>query len=161
MLADRIGRAAEAKALVDATEVVLTQARARLAGNNLEHQILIVTALDDRHVNVFTPSGLTGAVLRHLGLRNAWTAGGAASFVTLGVERLAAMPDTTIVAIAAGGGDHLPELAAGPLWNALPAVQAGRVLRLPPVLESGGLPAAARLARLLAEALTASRDTAE
>ncbi len=151
-LAERLGRAAAGAALEADCRATLAQARAALAGYD-GRPLYVLSVLDAQHVNVFGRNSLHHDVLLRLGLRNAWDGDTAGEFATLGIERLVQTPEARIIAIAAGGGDRLGAVAASPLWQALPAVRAGRVLPVGPVLGSGGLPAARRFARLLASAL--------
>jgi iron complex transport system substrate-binding protein len=96
-----------------------------------------------------------GDVLGRLGFQNAWpkpTSYGAAAPVPL--EVLAEVPEASIVIISPVPPDAQGTLARSPLWNAIPAVRAGRVATLPPVNPFGALPAASRFAWLFTEALS-------
>lgn len=150
----RCGREAGAAALLAETEAALAEARAALSG--LSRPLYLVNPGDTRHLRCFGADSLFGEVLARLGLTNAWTAGTAYSATaTVGIEALVAVPEAWIVLL-----DPLPvaaqALQEGVLWRALPAVQAGRVVRLPPVNPFGALPAARRFARLLHHALLAA-----
>ena len=149
------GQAAAAEAVVATATARLAATRAGLAGRAMP-PLLVVSFLDPRHVAVYGANGIVGAVLDRLGLRNAWTAPtGRWGSATVGLDALA-VADTAFLWII----DPLPPDARGaldrsPLWQALPFVRAGRVGMLPPVLMFGALPAAVRLADLLAPRLDA------
>jgi iron complex transport system substrate-binding protein len=150
----RCGREAGAEALRAATEAALAAARAELSG--LSRPLYLVNPGDTRHLRCFGADSLFGEVLARLGLRNAWSGGTAYSATaTVGIEALAAVPEAWIVLL-----DPMPPasgaLQDGVLWRALPAAQAGRVVRLPPIDPFGALPAAGRFARLLHQALLAA-----
>jgi len=135
----------------------LEPAMAELAGRLrpfAERPCFLINLGDARHFRAFGRDSLFGAALERLGLANAWsddTRYRAQAQVQL--EALARVPEARIVVVG-----PLPEAArrtlpGSGLWNALPAVRAGRVTLLPPVSPFGGLPAALRFARLLAEGL--------
>ncbi len=152
-LAETLGLQAEAAALVARTEAALAEARAIVAG---DRPCYLATLLDARNVNLYGAASLADAVLRRLGRRNAW-AGAAttrAEFATLGLAALAGEPTARLLHLDSGAGSPMAAVRHSSLWQALPLVREGRVTSLPPVLGSGGLPSAARLARLLAETLT-------
>ncbi len=153
-LAERLNLSAAGDALAADCDETLAWARDALSGYD-GRPLYVLSVLDDRHVNIFGRHSLHHDVLLHLGLRNAWDAGGltGGEFATVGVERLADVPEARIIAITPGGGSRLGAITSSSLWQALAPVRAGRVLSVPPVLGSGGLPAARRLARLLAAAL--------
>ncbi|AJC81872.1 ferrichrome ABC transporter substrate-binding protein (plasmid) [Rhizobium etli bv. phaseoli str. IE4803] len=109
---------------------------------------------DARHFRVFGSDSMFGEVLKRVGLKNAWQ--GATSYsaaAPVGIETLAAMPDTWIVMIAPHPAGAVATLSASSFWNALPAVREKRVLTLGAVNPYGALPAAGRFADLLAEGL--------
>lgn len=119
-----------------------------------ERPCFLINLGDARHFRAFGRDSLFGATLERLGLANAWSDGTRyRAQAQIQLEALARAPEARIVIVG-----PLPEAArrtlpGSGLWNALPAVRAGRVTLLPPVSPFGGLPAALRLARLLAEGL--------
>jgi iron complex transport system substrate-binding protein len=146
-LGRRLGREAAAMRLRDAAEASFAAERERLGRRSLP-PLLVASFVDARHLRVFGPNSLHGAVLRRLGLANGWT--GATSFwgfATVRLEQLAEPPGAALLLM-----DPLPPavartLAGNPLWAALPAVRAGRVARMPPCWPFGGLPSAMRFGR--------------
>lgn len=100
---------------------------------------------------------LMDAVLRRLGLENAWSGGDDVwGWVKTGPEALARRPDAMIIHIAQywqGVGLAMHRLTRGAVWNALPQVRNGRLLSLPPIDIFGGLPTALRFAGLLTDAV--------
>ncbi len=153
-LARRLNLPFAGDALADRCDAAMARARDRLSTYD-GRPLYLLSVLDDRHVNVFGPNSLHHDVLTRLGLHNAWEGSGitGGEFATVGVEQLAKVPEARIIAITPGCGNRFDAIAANSLWQTLAPVRAGRVVSLAPVLGSGGLPAAARLADLLAAAL--------
>ncbi|CAO3419968.1 ABC transporter substrate-binding protein [Azospirillum doebereinerae] len=152
-LAAFLGLEAAGEALAARAEAALAEAASALAPL-AERPVYLVNILDQRHVNVFGASSLHHAVLRRLGLRNAWGEESmAGEFAPVGLERLAAVPDARLVNVALGGLGRLKAMAANPFWQAMPFARDGRTHEIGSVLGSAGLPAVERLARLLAAAL--------
>ena len=147
------GRTAAAGRLVADTEDRLSAVRAGLEGRNLP-PVLVASFLDPRHLAVYGATGIVGATLDRLGLRNAWTGvTGRWGSVVVGLDQLAANRDAVLFIIEPLPPDARTALDGSPLWHALPFVRANRVGLLPPVLMFGSLPAATRLADLLAPRL--------
>ncbi|MGO3699325.1 MULTISPECIES: ABC transporter substrate-binding protein [Halomonas] len=116
--------------------------------------LLMVQFMDARHVRIFGDNSLYNAVLEQLGLDNAWDQPtNAWGFTLTGIEVLAHYSEATLVII-----DPLPTgveeaLAESGLWQQIPIVQSGNLLRLPPVWSFGALPSAQRFARVLTAGL--------
>lgn len=152
-LGRRLGHVAEAEQLVATTSAEIAVAKARLASRTAE-PLAVVSMFDDRHVRIYGRGGLFQDVLDRLGLVNAWageTSGW--GFSTLGIEQLVAVGEVQLVSL-----DPIPphvriRIEQSSLWANLPCVRAGKVTTIPPVWPFGGLGAAARFARLLAESL--------
>jgi len=152
-LADRIGIRAAGERLVESTRTELNMAGQRLSGY-AGRPVLLASPLDNRHVSLFGPNSLYGAVLRHAGLTLA-EPNIAGEFIIVGLEKLGAYSDATAVLmdspVAPGMAGRLTE---NRLWRTFPFVREGRLHVLPAVLGSGGLPSASRFARLLTAALS-------
>jgi iron complex transport system substrate-binding protein len=117
--------------------------------------ILPINLGDARHYRAFGSDSMFGAVLKHLGLENAWQGASAYSAMApVGVETLASMPDVWIVLISPTPEDAMAALGASEFWNALPAVRERRVFTLGSINPYGALPAAGRFADLLMEGLS-------
>ncbi len=90
-----------------------------------------------------------------MGLTNAWC--GAPTLLwggtVIGVEELAEDPEAVIVLIDAPGLAPTENFTRSPIWQALPAVRAGRSIRLPSFWGFGALPTAVRFAETLAASL--------
>ncbi len=146
-------RNAEADALIENTQQLMRELRYP-PGN--ASPLLMMQFMDARHVRVFGENSLYNAVLEQLALPNAWDEPtNAWGFALVGIEALARYPDATLVIV-----DPLPagveaQLEKSGLWQQLPSVQHGHLLRLPPVWSFGALPSAQRFARELSSALNA------
>lgn len=141
------GRSEAARAAVEAVEADIAAARLRLAGEG-RRPVFLVTFVDNRHVWVYGRSNLFQDVLARVGLANAWASD--ALFEAVGIDRLAAEQDARLIHIENNLPGVPPELAANPLWRALPFVRAGRVTGIASVTPFGAFPTAGRFARLLA-----------
>ncbi len=151
-LATSLGRAMAGEALVAAAEQAITQAGATLTGVYDGRSVYLINMIDGRHVRIFGQGSLYQPILQALGLRNAWSS--RTSFLPINETALAIEPEARIVVLDSVGDMTTPaSLATDPVWQALPAVHAGRVARMGAVLENGGLPAARRFAQLLPKAL--------
>lgn len=148
-LAAFLGDAAAGSAYIGGVERTLNQTRVDLAALS-EHPIYLVSPIDDRHLTIYGPNSFHAAVLKKLGLRNAWTGMPPAGFATIALQELAVVPEARIVVIRnPAEAGVVSRLLDGPFWSALPFARAGRVSVIDTVLVTGGLPAAARLARML------------
>jgi len=98
---------------------------------------------------------MVGAVLKRLGLANAWARQTSYSAqAPIDIVTLAESPEAAIVVVSPVPDDAKRTLPESAIWRNLPAVRAGRVMLVDPVNHFGGLPAARRLGRLLGAALT-------
>lgn len=152
------GRTAEADQWIGRMEDELARARAALAGRTARPLYVCRFAANGRNVAVFGGNGLIGDVVRRLGMTNAWKGRvNASGVVSVGIEQLAADPEARIVHFDRGAETTraMEKLSGSALWQALPAVRAGRVTTMPVVYPSGGVFTAIRFARQLTEALTA------
>jgi ferric hydroxamate transport system substrate-binding protein len=157
-LAERVGLRPGAEALIEATERAIETARAALAGRTRRPVTICRLREDGRQVALFGSRSTVGAVAARLGLVNAYTGRqSGAGTASAGIEDLAATPEAIVVHFDRGAetARALARLAPSPIWRALPAVRAGRVLAMPVVHPNGGLPSAARFAAQLAAMLPA------
>ncbi|MFB4203057.1 Iron(3+)-hydroxamate-binding protein FhuD [wastewater metagenome] len=147
-----VDREAAAERLIRRTREVFADCRGRIAGRDVR-PLLMVQFMDARHVRVFGENGLYQVVLDRLGLRNAWS--GPTNywgFSLVGLEALAGI-DARIVVIEPFPAGVERTLADNGLWQSLPSVTRGDVVRLPPVWSFGALPSARRFALHLVDAL--------
>ncbi|MDF1747533.1 MAG: iron-siderophore ABC transporter substrate-binding protein, partial [Alphaproteobacteria bacterium] len=151
-LATLIGRPHEYDILAASVKGDMERAR-RVVDEIVGRPVYLVNIIDDRHVRVYGAESLYGSVLTYLGVRNAWTRPTSAGFVTVALDALTNEPEAMLVVIDTPIGGRSETLTRGPFWSVLPFAQTGRFIEISPVLETGGLPAAARFARLLATAL--------
>lgn len=149
-LGRRVG--CDAEALLGRAEAAFDEARARLAGA-AARRILLVSLLDERHLNVYGRGSLFGDVLDRLGLVNGWdrpaTIWGTSA---TGIEAIAEAPDADLVLlepVPPGAGRILDRPG---LWHNLMALRSGRMMILPPAWMFGDVVAASRFATLLARA---------
>ncbi len=151
-LGERIGRAAEADALVERTEAEIAAARARLR-HDPDVPVCPFSFFDDRHLRIHG-GGLLQDVLAKLGLRNAW-AGPVNDWgiATVGLEQLAAIGEARLVCLEPIPPHARRLMAESTLWANLPAVRRGPMAVIPTVWPFGSLAAASRFAGLLADRL--------
>ncbi|MCB4825287.1 ABC transporter substrate-binding protein [Roseicella aerolata] len=144
-----VGREAAAAALLGKAEAAFEAGARRLSGM-AGRPWLTASFVDARHLRAYGRTSLFGATLARLGLINAWTEPtNAWGFATVALERLAAVPEAQLLLIEPVRSEVEADLGRSPLWQALPAVRAGRVARLGPCWAFGGLPSAMRFAGLL------------
>lgn len=147
------GREDAARALIESVAGQIDASRRRLAAQ-AGQPLLVLNLGDSRHFRVFGADSLFGEVISRLGLANAW---GERTFYAasapLGLEALARFPDAFLVILRPVPPDAARVLATSALWNALPNIRARRFAVLDSVDPFGGLPTAARFARLLTAAL--------
>lgn len=147
------GREDAARALIDTVAGQIDASRRRLAAQ-AGRPLLVLNLGDARHFRVFGADSLFGEVIARLGLTNAW---GERTFYAasapLGLEALARFPDAFLVILRPVPPDAARVLATSALWNALPNIRDRRFAVLDSVDPFGGLPTAARFARLLTAAL--------
>lgn len=146
--------------LVDAGEALIKDslgsiAAARETVKGLKDKPLIVANfLDARHLRVYGRNSLFDDVLARLGLNNAWTGPtNSWGFTTIGAQQLAAVGKLRLVCFEPVPLDAERAIAENPVWQALGLADPQDVLRLPPVLAFGMLPAATRFSELLAGAV--------
>ena len=119
-----------------------------------ERPVLIMSLLDPRHMLVFGPNCLFQEILDRLGVKNAWQ--GETNFwgsTVVGIDRLAAYKDVDVLCFDHGNAADMRQLAATPLWQAMPFVRANRVQNVPAVWFYGATLSAMNFARILDSAL--------
>ena len=119
-----------------------------------ERPVLIMSLLDPRHMLVFGPNCLFQEILDRLGVKNAWQ--GETNFwgsTVVGIDRLAAYKDVDVLCFYHGNAADMRQLAATPLWQAMPFVRANRVQNVPAVWFYGATLSAMNFARILDNAL--------
>lgn len=143
-----------AEGLITACDRKIEDARTRLASYD-GRPLYLAQILDGNIISLFSTGSLFQAVLLRLGLQNAWR--GAPNLLwggtRVGIERLADDPEARLVLIDPAGAPAARGLLAGDLFRLLPAVRAGRVVRIRGVWGFGALPSATRFAEALAAGL--------
>ena len=121
--------------------------------------VLPINLGDSRHFRVFGSDSMFGEVLTRVGLQNAWKSLTSYSATApVNIETLATVPEAWIVLIPPHPPEAFAELQRSAFWQALPAVRAGRVMRLGSIDPYGALPAALRFAKLLVEGFQHARN---
>lgn len=119
-----------------------------------ERPYVVIEIGDSRHIRAYGADSLFVGTLAAIGLRNAWTQGTKFAFsAPVPMQALVAYPDAHIVITGDTPVQVVQGLRRSALWNALPAVRAGRVTRLPHSNGFGGALSALRFATLLVDAL--------
>ncbi|MFP5595924.1 Fe(3+)-hydroxamate ABC transporter substrate-binding protein FhuD [Kluyvera sp. 142486] len=119
-----------------------------------ERPLLMMSLLDPRHMLVFGPNCLFQEILDRLGVKNAWQ--GETNFwgsTVVGIDRLAAYKDVDVLCFDHGNAADMRQLAATPLWQAMPFVRANRVQNVPAVWFYGATLSAMNFARILDNSL--------
>lgn len=149
-IAQRVGRKERATEYLELSYAKLdTIARNARAYDG--RPVLIIKFTDDRLIDIYGAGGLFDDVLKRIGIANAWDGKtNVWGFATAGLEAIARYPDARLVIIEPGPPGPFLQSA---LWNALPAVQKGRVSMIPPTWVFGALPSAIRFAEVLQQGL--------
>ncbi|WP_210270206.1 ABC transporter substrate-binding protein [Aureimonas sp. ME7] len=152
-MADDLGLADRAEAYIEALQAELA-AHADAARRHAGRPLLVINIGDSRHFRAFGADSMFGEIGERLGFANAWgPLTRYSATAPVGVEALARFPDAIVVIVSPVPPDARRALPDSALWQAMPAVKAGRVVTIDPVNPFGGLPAARRFARLLGQAL--------
>nr|WP_250157520.1 ABC transporter substrate-binding protein [Tianweitania aestuarii] len=147
------GLQARAETYISETEHFLAATGERLARQR-QRPILIINLGDARHFRAFGSDSMFGDVAARMGFVNSWATRTAYSAAApVGLESLADHPDAIIAVVGPVPPEAARTLPQSALWRAMPAVREGRTVWLPNINPFGGLPAARRFARLLAEEL--------
>lgn len=153
-LGEKLGRAEEARKVLDDMQLALEAMRVRLAGF-ASRPTYVINIGDARHFRAFGEDSMFGDILGRLGLSNAWVDRSQFTFAApVPLENLADVADARIVIVSDVPVEARESLRNSAIWRALPAVRENRVVTLGNVSPYGGITAAMRFARLLTEALT-------
>ncbi|MGV1787697.1 MULTISPECIES: iron-siderophore ABC transporter substrate-binding protein [Agrobacterium] len=152
-LGEKLGRADEARKVLDEARLALQAMRTRLAGF-ASRPTYVINIGDARHFRAFGEDSMFGDILGRLGLTNAWVDRSQFTFAApVPLENLADVADARIVIVSDVPVEARESLRNSAIWRALPAVRENRVVTLGNVSPYGGITAAMRFARLLTEAL--------
>lgn len=160
LVATLLGEPSRADLPIEECETALAQAAAALRGFVRPVYVCRFNR-DGRNLSLFGGRGMVGDTLARLGLANAYDGRVNGFGVTNApLLRLAERPEAVIVHFDRGTETEaaLARLGRSPVWNALPAVREGRLIRVPVVYPNGGPRSVTRLARALAATLPALRD---
>ncbi len=152
-LAKRVGKEAECQAYFARFDEAMKRYRDEVRGYDGAPLYLISEIVRNRAL-VFGHTSLYQDVLNDFGLTNAWT-GESSIFghATVGIDVLAAVPQARCVLLTSRLTSTEALFAFRPIMRSLPFLREGRLTVLSEVLFYGGIPAAERFARLLAERL--------
>ncbi|MCW4149321.1 ABC transporter substrate-binding protein [Halomonas sp. 18H] len=149
-----VDRPEAAEQLISDTEARLVELQRTLPDDVAP--LLVVQFMDARHVRVFGDNGLYQAIMKRLGLENAWPGDtNAWGFSLVGLEELADL-DARLVVVEPYPAGVRDALAQSGLWQGLKRQSQGEPLVLPPVWSFGALPSAQRFAEQLTTALEAA-----
>ncbi len=159
-MAELTGRQMEANTAIATTNAAIDTARTLLSGFSRPVYICRFNR-DGRNIALFGGNGMLGDVANRLNLRNAYKGRvNGAGVTNAPLSRLADEPDAVIVHFDRGAETDvaLARLEESALWHALPAVQKGRVVRMPVIYPSGGLRSAERFATQIGAQLAKFAD---
>lgn len=163
LVADVVGRTAEAETLLADLDTALTDGAAALeeAGVAGDRFTLADGWVEGSNVNVraFTDASLAGAVVEELGLESGWTLAGDPDYglAVTDVEGLTELGDVHFLYYTnAVEDDPYAALAGNAIWESLPFVESGDVHRLPDgIWMFGGPRSVEQLVDAVVEVLTA------
>lgn len=152
-LARRLGVQAACDAYLARFDAVMDESRERLRASG-SRPLYLVSEIARNRALVFGPNSLYQDVLDQFSLKNAWTGqSGPWGHTSVGLELLAAVPDARLLLLSSRVADVKALLTASPVLRTLPFLRSGRLTVLGNQFFYGGVPAAQRFARLLAERL--------
>jgi ferric hydroxamate transport system substrate-binding protein len=152
-LAQLLGVKAACDAYLARFDAAMAGYREQLRGRGGK-PLYLVSEIARNRALVFGPNSLYQEVLSQFGLKNAWTGqSGPWGHTSVGLEVLAAVPDARLVLMSSRVADIEALLKASPVLSTLPFLRSGRLTVLGNQFFYGGVPAAERFARLLAERL--------
>jgi ferric hydroxamate transport system substrate-binding protein len=155
-LARRIGRTADADALLKQTDAAIETSRAALSGQhaqNAQHAqyapVCIAEPVDDRHLRLYGPGSMFDELLGMLGLVNAAARDTLVKSDTsiVAMDTLARMPDANLLWI---GRNNASMVQGNAVWRQLPFSQPSRTATLPMISSTGALVSVQRFARAVA-----------
>lgn len=152
-LAKRLGVQSACESYFVRFDVAMAGYRERLRDRGGK-PLYLVSEIARNRALVFGPNSLYQEVLDQFGLKNAWTGqSGPWGYTSVGLEVLAAVPDARLVLMTSRVADVEALLKASPVLRTLPSLRSHRLTILDNQFFYGGVPAAERFARLLAERL--------
>jgi ferric hydroxamate transport system substrate-binding protein len=138
LVAEAVGKTAEAEELIAAVDASIADGAAALAEAGLEGRPFTMADgwVEGNNVSVraFTSGSLVGAVGEEMGLLNAWELEGDPNYglAVTDVEGLTNLGDVEFIYYANDAEqDPYETLAGNAIWEGLPFVEAGNVHRLP------------------------------
>lgn len=152
-LASRIDREQAARDHLAKFDHFLQQMKPRFAARG-ERPVVLMTLIDARHVLLIGQNSLFQQAMYTLGVRNGWT--GETNFwgsAIVGMEQLAAIKDADVLCFEHGDDLLMGQIAATPLWQAMPFIRSQRFQRVPAVWFYGATLSTMRFCRVLDNAL--------
>lgn len=154
ILGRRLGREAQAEALLACTDTVIAESAATLAG--IRAPVCVAQVVDDRHMRVYGRGSLFDEILQSLGLRNAAAETFSGARV-VELERLALLQNANLLCVDGGAPGGLAALQGNPVWRHLPFSEPGRSAMLPVIAATGALVSVQRFARAVAREVPSMR----
>ncbi len=155
MLGERLGLGRRAQAHLGQFDEFMASMKARFAPWHGQ-PLLMMSLMDARHALIIGKNSLFQQVMDELGLENAWQ--GEVNFwgsAVVGLERLAAVKTAQVVCFSHGDDALMRQIAAMPLWQAMPFVREDRFTRVQSVWFYGATLSAMHFCRVLDGALGA------
>ena len=161
-LATRLQRADRAAALIAQAAGTADTVRKRIASRPslTAAPVIVADLVDDRHLRVYARGSLFDAMLTKLGVENAanppsgrgaWATQAGAALVPL--QRLVEVQQASLLLVGPVNAQTVAGLGRNEIWQALPAVRARRVTKLPVIAPYGGLVSMQRFAHAIDDAL--------
>lgn len=154
-LGERLGLRLRARTHLEQFDAFMAGMTARFAPWR-EQPLLLMTLMDTRHALIIGKNSLFQQAMDTLGLKNAWP--GEVNFwgsAVVSLERLASVKASHVVCFSHGDDALMRQIAAMPLWQAMPFVRQNRFSRVPPVWFYGATLSAMHFCRVLDSTLGA------
>lgn len=158
-LAERLHKQSRGETVLERMNARLDEQAQRLAEAGLGGTPVVLA----QHVrgsdqfNLYTDRSLGGAIASAIGLDNAWEGEPQKfGYQTVGLRTLLKLDEAHLILVAQPDDSAFQQMTSSTVWQSLPAVQAGRIHRLPPrTWFFGGPRTIAQLARQFTDALVA------
>jgi ferric hydroxamate transport system substrate-binding protein len=167
-MAQTLGRGTEGIGLLERTEAVVVEVRARLGRlpSLPGRQVVVAQLLDATHLRVFGAGSLLDAMMSEVSVVNAVTQGreqsawptGPGGFAVVSMQRLFELPQATLLLLGDLRPSQRAALKRNVIWQALPSIKSRSVARLPVIAPDGGLVSMRRFVLAIEKALVEIAD---
>lgn len=162
-MAQAVGRSNAGNSLLERTDSVLDEVKARLVPRPelLRWPVVVADLIDDKHLRIYGAGSLLDAMMSKIGVTNAVNQGegqsawvtGSGGFAVVSTERLFDLPQATLLFLGDIRPSQRTAVERSVIWQALPSMKSQRVAVLPVIAPNGGLISMQRFVLAMEQAL--------